>query len=101
MKTILIALAASAALIVGAQADNNSFSTGEGFDRSEHVVDETLFGTNGMGLDTEATASTGMNGNASGVFTREFYERGAEVTQTFTVDAEGNRTVISEDRDYN
>ena len=90
MKTIALALAASV-LAAGTAfaAENSSFSNGNGFDRSSHVVDQTLFG--GTFLDFEPTASIGGND----IRVDRSFKGGREVIERFTINPDGSRNVLS------
>lgn len=48
-------------------------------------------------LDAEATGA--ISQNAEGIFQRTYYDGGYTVTETFTLDADGNRMIISTQRD--
>lgn len=94
MKTLIIALATSAALISGAHAANTSFSTGDGFDRSNHVVDQTLFG--GAVLDVEPTASIGgVVAAGNQVLTGRERINGREFSIRYTLNADGSKNIVS------
>lgn len=94
MKTIALALAATVVAAGTAFAANDtSFSNGTGFDRSNHVVDQTLFG--GTVLDFEPTASIGLVGAGNDVRIDRHFDGGREVIERFTINPDGSRNVIS------
>ena len=90
MKTIALALAATVVAAGTAfAAEDNSFSNGNGFDRSTHVVDQTLFG--GTVLDFEPTASIA----GGDIRIDRSFKGGREVIERFTLNADGSRNVLS------
>ena len=94
MKTVIIALAATVLTAGTALAsNNNSFSNGDGFDRQNHVVDQTLFG--GTVLDFEPTASIGVVGAGNDVRIDRHFDGGREVIERFTINPDGSRNVLS------
>ncbi len=94
MKTIALALAATV-LTAGTAlaASDSSFSNGNGFERHNHVVGQTLFG--GTALDFEPTASIGLVAAGNAVQIDRSFERGREVIERFTINPDGSRNVLS------
>ena len=83
MKTLIIALAASAALATGAQAANTSFSDGDGFVRAHN-------------LDREPTASIGaVAGAADQVYYGEERIGGRQFNIRYTLNGDGSKNILS------